>query len=94
CNCNVFFEVLSWMHVSKNVSAAAEVAAVAHPFVNTARYLYPDCDGAGENVREVLVAPGMFVKVVPPSVLTCHCNVGVGLPVAAAVKVTLDAATL
>ena len=29
----------------------------------------------------------MLVKVVPPSVETCHCTVGVGLPVAAAVKV-------
>src|SRR4051812_29384028 len=28
-----------------------------------------------------------LVKVVPPSVLTCHCAVGVGAPLAAAVKV-------
>ena len=30
----------------------------------------------------------MSVKVTPPSVLTCHCTVGVGVPLAAAVKVT------
>jgi hypothetical protein len=27
--------------------------------------------------------------VVPPSVLTCHCTVGAGVPLAAAVKLTL-----
>ena len=40
-------------------------------------------------VRVVLVAPGMSLKVEPPSVLTCHCTVGVGLPLAAAVKVAV-----
>ena len=33
------------------------------------------------------VAPVKFVNVVPPFVLTCHCTVGVGVPVAAAVNV-------
>ena len=40
------------------------------------------------NVNVGEVAPGTSVKVVPPSVDTCHCTVGAGLPVAAAVKVT------
>ena len=40
-------------------------------------------------LRVVLVAPAMGVKVEPPSVLTCHCTVGVGLPLAAAVKVAV-----
>ena len=31
----------------------------------------------------------MSLKVAPPSVLTCHCTVGVGLPLAAAVKVAV-----
>src|ERR1700733_2040584 len=31
----------------------------------------------------------MLVKLAPPLVLTCHCTVGVGFPLAAAVKVTL-----
>jgi hypothetical protein len=30
----------------------------------------------------------MFVQVLPLFVLTCHCALGVGTPVAAAVKVT------
>ena len=34
----------------------------------------------------VFVAPGIFVKVVP-SVLVCHCTVGVGVPVAVAVSI-------
>ena len=32
------------------------------------------------------VAPGMSVNVAPPSVLTCHCTVGAGDPVAAALN--------
>jgi hypothetical protein len=35
------------------------------------------------------VAPDMFVKLVPPFVLCCHCTVGVGVPLAAAVKVAV-----
>src|SRR5579859_546357 len=50
------------------------------------------------NVSVVEVAPGISVNVAPPSVLTCHCTVGAGVPVAAAlndadwpdVTVTLD----
>src|SRR5271154_4506583 len=41
------------------------------------------------------VAPGTFLKVAPPSALTCHCTVGAGLPAAAATKDTvLPALTL
>lgn len=29
------------------------------------------------------VAPDILLKVAPPSVLTCHCTVGVGVPLAA-----------
>ena len=36
----------------------------------------------------VLVAPGILLKFAPPSVLTCHWTVGVGLPFAEAVKET------
>src|SRR5215813_6829240 len=35
----------------------------------------------------VLVALGILLNVAPPSVLICHCTVGVGLPFAAAVNV-------
>jgi hypothetical protein len=41
-----------------------------------------------ESVSVVPVAPEMFEYDEPPLLLTCHCTVGVGLPVAAAVKVT------
>jgi hypothetical protein len=37
-------------------------------------------------VRVVKVAPGRMLKVAPLSALTCHWTVGVGEPVAAAVK--------
>jgi hypothetical protein len=37
----------------------------------------------------VEVAPEMFVQVVP-SVLDCHCTVGVGEPLAAALKLAVD----
>jgi hypothetical protein len=47
------------------------------------------CDAVVAKLRVVVVAPATFVKVVPPFVLTCHCTVGVGDPVAAAVKVAV-----
>jgi hypothetical protein len=37
----------------------------------------------------VEVAPLTLLNVAPPSVLTCHCTVGVGVPVAAAVKLVV-----
>ena len=37
----------------------------------------------------VLVAPGISLQLVPLLVLTCHCTVGVGVPVADAVKVAV-----
>ncbi len=41
------------------------------------------------SVSVVLVAPLMLLNVLPPSVLTCHCTVGVGVPLADAVNETL-----
>jgi hypothetical protein len=41
---------------------------------------------SAENVSVVEVAPGTSVNVAPPSVLTCHCTVGAGVPVAAALN--------
>jgi hypothetical protein len=40
-------------------------------------------------VRVGDVAPAKFVNVAPPLVLTCHCAVGAGVPLAAAVNVAL-----
>jgi len=35
------------------------------------------------------VAPETLLQEEPPLVLTCHCTVGVGVPLAAAVKLTV-----
>src|SRR2546425_2589315 len=71
------------------VSVAAVVVAVPAEFVNTARYWFPLCDKAVVKLSVVEVAPATLLNVTPPSVLTCHCTVGVGEPVAAAVKVAV-----
>ena len=39
-----------------------------------------------EKVRGLDVAPLTLLHVDPPFVLTCHCRIGVGVPVAAAVN--------
>ena len=72
------------------VSVAAVVVAGPAAFVNTARYWFPFCDKAVVklNVVEVEVAPETLLNA-PPPVLICHCTVGVGEPVAAAVKVAV-----
>ena len=71
------------------VRVAAFVVAVPHELVNTARYLLPFCELAVVKVSVVLVAPLRSVKVTPPLVLICHCTVGAGVPLAAAVKLAL-----
>jgi hypothetical protein len=71
------------------VRVAGVVVAVPAELVNTARYWFPFCDKAVVKLRVVEVAPETLLNVVPPSVLTCHCTVGVGEPVAAAVKVAV-----
>ena len=73
------------------VSVAAVVVAVPAELVNTARYRYPFCDEAVVKPRmvEVAPAPETLLKFAPPSVFTCHCTVGAGEPVAAAVKVAV-----
>ena len=71
------------------VSVAAVVVADPPELVNTARYLFPFCDKVVVKLSVVEVAPERLLKVAPPSVLTCHCTVGVGEPVAAAVKVAV-----
>src|SRR2546425_1909256 len=71
------------------VSVAAVVVAVPAEFVNIARYRFPLCDKAVVKLSVVEVAPETLLNVMPPSVLTCHCTVGVGEPVAAAVKVAV-----
>ena len=70
------------------VSVAAVVVAEPAVFVNTARYCVPLCAVVVAGVVYVVeVAPEMFVNVELPAGADCHCTVGVGVPVAAAVKV-------
>ena len=57
-------------------------------FVNTARYWLPLRAVVAAKLYVALVAPVIFVQVVP-LVLTCHCTVGAGVPVAAAVKMAV-----
>ena len=71
------------------VKIAAVVVAVPDPFVNTARYLFPFCVLLTTKIRVGAIAPGMLANVTPLSVLTCHCTVGLGAPLAAAVNVAL-----
>jgi hypothetical protein len=74
------------------VSVAAVVVAEPTEFVNTARYWFPFCPAVATKLSVVDVAPATLLNDVPPSVLTCHCTVGVGLPLAAATNVTFDPA--
>lgn len=71
------------------VSLAARVVADPAGLVNAARYSLPDIAYAAVKLSVVEVAPGMFENVPPPFVDSCHCTVGVGVPDAAAVNVTL-----
>src|SRR5262245_56371360 len=86
--------VLSFKQTVGTVSVAAVVVTVPQGFVNSARYWLLVCEGGGVTVRVVLVAPGILVQVGPQSVLTCHWTVGVGFPVAAAVRVMLPLVTV
>src|SRR5207244_12386929 len=69
------------------VRMAAVVVALPPGLVNTAWYWLPESPRTVAAVVKVVdVAPGMSVKVAPPSVLTCHCTVNGEAPDAAAVK--------
>jgi hypothetical protein len=71
------------------VSVAGVVVAVLHVLVKSARYWLPLCDADAENDRFVDVAPPILFQSDPPLVLTCHCTVGVGEPLAAALNVAV-----
>ena len=74
------------------VSVAADVVAVLQTFVKTARYCLALSAAEVVNEYVVLVAPTMLLKVVPPSVDTCHWTVGDGEPEALAVKLASEPA--
>ena len=68
-------------------STAAVVVAVPQLLVKTARYCFPLSASVAVKVSVVEVAPGMSEK--GPPLDTCHCTVGAGLPLEAALKLTL-----
>ena len=70
------------------IRVAAVLATVPAALLNTARYWLPFWRALARKVNVVAVAPGILMKVAPPSLLTCHWTVGAGSPVVAAVKVT------
>ena len=67
--------------------AAVVVAGGLHVFVNTARYCFPLSAIVAVKVSIVEVSPGMSEK--EPPLDTCHCTVGAGLPLEAALKLTI-----
>ena len=73
------------------VSVAAVVVPEPTEFVNTARYCLALSPATVVKLYVVLVAPLISVQVVP-LMLLCHCTVGVGVPLAAAVNVAVSPA--
>src|SRR5437660_524409 len=71
------------------VSVAALLVAEPAELVKTARYWKPLNEDDAVNDSVALVAPLMSLKLVPPSLLTCHCTAGAGVPLAAAVNVAV-----
>ena len=71
------------------VKVASVLVALFIGFVNTARYRFEFNPAFAITVSGVEVAPAMFVNVVPAFMLTCHCTVGVGVPLAAELKVAV-----
>src|SRR6185295_15533978 len=78
--------------VGLTVNVAALEFTVAPVFVHAALYclLLSAVVVANDKVPEV--APLTLVHVPPPFVLTCHCTVGVGVPLAADVKLAFTPA--
>jgi len=75
--------------VPLTVKTAALEFTLPEMFVHTARYclLLSTIAVVNDNVPDV--APPMLFQIVP-SVLTCHCTVGAGLPLAAELKLALN----
>src|SRR5436309_1489112 len=76
------------MPVADVLTVSVATAEVVTPQVleNTARYWLLLSDALAVKLNGLLVAPGIFVNPLP--LLACHCNVGDGGPLAAAVSDT------
>ena len=77
--------------IALTVNTAAVEFTVPPLLLHAARYCLVLSLVVTANVNVALVAPAIFVQVVP-LVLDCHCTVGVGVPPAADVKLTLSPA--
>ena len=73
------------------VNTAALEVTVPPLLVHTAWYCLLLSAVVVANDKVLAVAPGMFVQVVP-LVLSCHCTVGAGPPLAPELKITLSPA--
>jgi hypothetical protein len=76
------------------VSVAALELTVPPMFVHAARYCLLLSAIVVAKVKVLLVAPLILLQLEPPFVLTCHCTVGAGLPLAAELKLALTLAHL
>ena len=74
---------------TSTVRVAAVEVALPPLLLKTARYCLLLSNSLVIKVSVALVAPLILANVAPPSVLTCHCTVGAGLPLAAVVKLTV-----
>src|SRR3954471_6787638 len=79
---------------ARTVSVASVVVAVPLVLVNTARYFLPLSAVDAANESMVPVWPLRLVNVAPPLVLTCHCTVGAGVPLALAWNVAAPPAVV
>ena len=77
------------LELALTVKVAALLFTLPAVLVNTARYLFPFCDVLAVKLSVMEVTPLRLLNVTPPSMLTCHCTVGAGEPVAAAMKVAV-----
>jgi hypothetical protein len=80
------------MEVTVNVAALE--FTVPPMFVHTARYSLLLSAVVVVNDSGLAVAPVMLFQLVPLLVLTCHCTVGAGLPLAAELKLAFKPAHL
>ena len=78
--------------VGLTVNVAALEFTVAPVFVHTARYCLLLSAVVVANDKVLAVAPVMLLQADPPFVLTCHCTVGTGVPLAAELKLAFTPA--
>ena len=89
-------DAVSVLGFTVNVAAVDVAVAGTQVFVNTARYWLPLRETVGAVINSVLVVTPLYGAVFErfvngPPVLICHCTLGAGVPLAAAVKLALAA---